>query len=77
MRILIIPQRVQKGRMKVSARKKFFSLHKRLTAAALAVLMVMSAGVGGLAADGAATNAGFENGRKHNILHCHNEHWVQ
>ena len=62
MRILRIPQRVQKGRMKVSARKKFFSLHKRLTAAALAVLMVMSAGVGALAADEPATNAGFENG---------------
>lgn len=62
MRILIIPQRVQKGRMKVSARKKFFSLHKRLTAAALAMLMAMSAGVGALAADEPATNAGFENG---------------
>ena len=48
--------------MKVSARKTRFSWRKRLAAAALAMMMVMSAGVEALAVGTAADKTGFENG---------------
>lgn len=48
--------------MKVNARKRAADWRKKLMAAALAALMLLSTGVGALAAEEPANNAGFVNG---------------